>query len=223
MLYTNYRALLQWSLIALALGAAAVVVCYFWIDRPVAFFVHRHELNDYRVFRWLTYPPPLVQSSSPLVLALLLIRRAWGPFARWQWVLLVSCASLIVADQFRTSLGDACGRYWPETWFDNNPSLLGNGTYGFHPFAHGDDLGSFPSGHATRILSFAGVWWLAMPESRGLWLLLCPPLLASLVAMNYHFVGDVVAGSVLGVVVAAYSVALARLTATRVHADEAAR
>ena len=71
--------------------------------------------------------------------------------------------SLLVADQFRTSLGDVCGRYWPETWFDNNPSLIGTGTYGFHPFAHGDDIGSFPSGHAARILGFAAVWWMAMP------------------------------------------------------------
>jgi membrane-associated phospholipid phosphatase len=179
----------------------------------VAFYVHRHELNTYRVFRWLTYPPPVVQTWSPLVLVLLAIRRAWGPWPRWQKVLFVSCASLIVADQFRTSLGDLCGRYWPETWFDHNPSLIGDGTYGFHPLARGDDVGSFPSGHAARILAFAGVWWIAIPRSRWLWLLACPPLLASLVLMNYHFVGDVVAGCVLGALVAAYAAWLANLRA----------
>ena len=30
----------------------------------------------------------------------------------------------------------------------NGPSLIGTGTYGFHPFQRGDDVGSFPSGHA---------------------------------------------------------------------------
>jgi membrane-associated phospholipid phosphatase len=199
------RDLLQKSLIALAVCGIAVVVCYQWIDRPVAFYVDRHQLNDYRVFKWLTYPPPWMQSWSPLILAVLMVRRAFGPFARWQHVLLAACLSLLVADEFRTSLGDLFGRYWPETWFNNNPSLIGNGTYGFHPFQHGDDVGSFPSGHAARILGFAGVWWLAIPWSRPLLLIVCPPLLASLVAMNYHFVGDVVAGSVIGGIVAMYA------------------
>lgn len=205
----NYRRLLQHTLIAIAACVAAVLACYFWIDRPVAFFVERHQIDKIQIFRWLTYPPPMLQTFSPLVLALLMVRRAWGPFARWQNVLLVACLSLIVADVFRTSLGDVYGRYWPQTWFDNNPSLIGNGTYGFHPLVHGDDVGSFPSGHAARILGFAAVWWLAMPRSRALWIILCPPMLASLVAMNYHFVGDVIAGAVLGGIVAAYAVHLA--------------
>jgi membrane-associated phospholipid phosphatase len=121
----------------------------------------------------------------------------------------VACLSLIVADEFRTSLGDLCGRYWPETWFDDNPSLIGNGTYGFHPFERGDDIGSFPSGHAARILGFASVWWIAMPQSRAVSTLVCVPMLVSLVAMNYHFVGDVIAGSTLGGIVGAYGASLA--------------
>jgi membrane-associated phospholipid phosphatase len=192
----------------------AVVICYFWIDRPVAFYVHRHQINRFELFRFLTYPPPIVESFSPLVLALLMVRRAWAPFARWQSVLLAACLSLIVADVFRASLGDVFGRYWPETWFDHNPSLIGTGTYGFHPFARGDDIGSFPSGHAARILGFAVVWWIGVPRSRPLWIIVCPPMLVSLVAMNYHFVGDVVAGSVLGGIVAAYAVGLANLQAS---------
>jgi membrane-associated phospholipid phosphatase len=213
----DFRPLLVRSLVALAIGAAAVVVCYFWVDRAVAFFVERHQINHFRVFRWLTDPPPIVQAWSPLVLTLLVVRRAWGPFARWQKVLFVACVSLIVADLFRASLGDVCGRYWPETWFDHNPSLIGTGTYGFHPFQHGDDIGSFPSGHAARILGFAWVWWIAVPRSRAVAIVVCVPMLVSLVAMNYHFVGDVVAGSVLGGIVAAWAVHLADLQPATAH------
>jgi membrane-associated phospholipid phosphatase len=103
---------------------------------------------------------------------------------------------------------------WPETWTHDNPSLIGTGTYGFHPFQRGDDIGSFPSGHACRILGFAGVWMIAMPRSRIVQIVaivLCAPMLASLVAMNYHFVSDVIAGSVLGGLVATYAAHLARL------------
>jgi len=207
----DYRKLLRRTLIAVASCIAAVVTCYFWIDRSVAFFVYHHQIDKFQVFRWLTYPPPELQTWSPLALTVLMVRRAWGPFVRWQKVLLVACLSLIVADEFRTSLGDVCGRYWPETWSDNNPSLIGNGRYGFHPFQRGDDIGSFPSGHATRILGFATVWLIATPRGRVIGAVLCAAMLMSLVAMNYHFVSDVIAGSVLGGIVATYAVHLARL------------
>jgi membrane-associated phospholipid phosphatase len=207
----NYGALLRRSLIVTAVCIAAVLLCYFCVDRPVAFFVYGHHINNIEVFRWLTYPPPEVQNWSALMLTILMVRRAWGPFLRWQKVLFVACISLIVADDFRISLGDVFGRYWPETWTHDNPSLIGTGTYGFHPFQRGDDVGSFPSGHACRILGFAGVWMIAMPGTRVIAIILSVPMLLSLVAMNYHFVSDVIAGSVLGALIAAYAVHLARL------------
>lgn len=216
----GYRSIVWCTVIAVVACAAAVVICYFWIDRPVAFFVDRHQLNRYAIFRWLTYPPPVVQTWSPVLLAALVVLRAWRPFAPWQKALFVACVSLIVADQFRTSLGDVCGRYWPETWFDHNPSLIGDGRYGFHPFRRGDDVGSFPSGHAARILAFAGAWWVAVPRMRSLWIVVCPPMLVSLVAMNYHFVGDVIAGATLGGIVAAYAVHVAGFSGSCSRARE---
>jgi membrane-associated phospholipid phosphatase len=115
---------------------------------------------------------------------------------------------LIVADQFRESLGDLFGRYWPETWHDNNPSLIGDGTYGFHPFRSGDDNGSFPSGHAARILGFVAPLWIGFPRVRWVCGIAAAPMLAALVAMNYHFVSDVIAGSVLGGIVGTYAALL---------------
>jgi membrane-associated phospholipid phosphatase len=210
----EYRRLLRRTLIIVTLCTPAVLVCYFWIDRPVAYFVYRHHINTIQVFRWLTYPPPEVQNWSALMLTILVVRRAWGPFVRWQKVLLVACLSLIVADDFRISLGDVFGRYWPETWTHGNPSLIGTGTYGFHPFQRGDDIGSFPSGHACRILGFGAVWMIAMPSSRAIQVvtvIFCIPMLVSLVAMNYHFVSDVIAGGVLGGLIAMYAAHLSRL------------
>ncbi len=212
-----FRQLLRQTLAALAVTAVLFAACYAWVDRPVAWFVHEHEIDHVVLFKWLTYPPPIVEAWSPLVLALLVARRAWGPLRPWQRVLLVSLVALVVGHAFRTSIGSVCGRYWPETWFHvdpalaerpggpvlvadaylNNPSLIGNDQYGFHPFRLPGADGSFPSGHATRILALATVWWLAVPRSRWLWILICPPLVLSLAAMNYHFVGDLLAGSVL--------------------------
>lgn len=205
----DFRRLLLSSLAAALLGAAMVTLCYFYVDRPVAFFVHQSGVSKFEAFRLLTLPPPIAQRCSPLALAALLVLRAFRPWKRWQLALFVSCVSLIIADQCRQSLGEAFGRYWPQTWHDDNPSLIGTGTYGFDPFPAGGDVGSFPSGHAARIAGFAGVWWIAYPKSRIAWVLVCLPMLASLVAMNYHFVGDILAGILLGALVAAYSAALA--------------
>jgi membrane-associated phospholipid phosphatase len=210
----EYRSLLRRTSMVAIVCIAAIVVCYFWIDRPVAFFVYNHHINSIQIFRWLTYPPPEVQNWSALMLAILIVRRAWGPFLHWQKVLLVACVSIIIADDFRVSLGDVFGRYWPDTWTHDNPSLIGTGAYGFHAFQRGDDIGSFPSGHACRILGFAAVWLIAMPRSRTVQVIaivLCVPMLISLVLMNYHFVSDVIAGSVLGWMIATYATHLARL------------
>ena len=207
----DYRPLLNRTLAATAACIVVVVVCYYFVDRPVAFYVHNHGVDKFALFKWLTYPPPIVQTWSPLVLALLALRRAWGPWQRWQQVLFVACVSLIVADQFRYTLGDAAGRDWPETWHDDNPSLIGNGTYGFHPFHADDDEGSFPSGHAARIAGFLSVFWLALPRGRWLYAIVAVPMLVALVAMNYHFVGDVIAGCVVGGIVGVWAARLGSL------------
>jgi membrane-associated phospholipid phosphatase len=205
MIHDPDRRLIVRSLSAIAACGLAVLFCYYFIDRPVAFFVYEHRTPRLDELKQLTEPPPLLQSWSPLVLVLLAVRRVLGPWKRWQQVLFLACISLIVADQFRESIGDLFGRYWPETWHDNNPSLIGTGTYGFHPFQVGDDVGSFPSGHAARILGFASVFWLAMPRSRWVCVVVAVPMLLALIGMDYHFVGDVVAGSVLGGIVGAWA------------------
>jgi membrane-associated phospholipid phosphatase len=207
----NFAYLLRRTSLAVVVCTVAVGICYYFVDRPVAFFVHDHRMPRFEELRWLTEPPPLVQSWAPLLLVLLAVRRAFGPWRHWQHVLFVACVSLIVADQFRQSLGDLFGRYWPETWHDNNPSLVGTGAYGFHPFQVGDDVGSFPSGHSARIVGFASVFWLAMPRSRWLCIVVGLPMLVALVGMDYHFVGDVVAGYTLGAIVGAWAGRLAHV------------
>ena len=59
---------------------------------------------------------------------------------------------------------------------------------------------------------------IAMPGTRVMAMVLAVPMLLSLVAMNYHFVSDVIAGSVLGALIATYAVHLARLKIARAKA-----
>ena len=201
----DYARLLKRTLSALAIGAALVALCYFFVDRPVAFFVHDRDFAAHPALRWLTYPPPIVQAWAPVVIAALLVRRAWGPFARWEHAVLAAAVAVIVADQFRESISYLAGRYWPDTWIDDNPSLIRDGAYGFHPFQTGRAYGSFPSGHTARTAAAASVFWLAYPRGRWACALVVAVEGAALVGMNYHFVGDVVAGGFVGGVVGVYA------------------
>ena len=77
-----------------------------------------------------------------------------------------------------------------------------DGVYGFHPFQGGVAYSAFPSGHAAVAAAVATVLWMYAPRGRalavGLWLAVAVGLLGT----YYHFAGDVLAGTLLGVFVA---------------------
>lgn len=201
------RSLLRKSLIALVLGAAAVTLCYFFVDRPVAHFVHdRHIPNP--VLNALTLPPPYLQAWAPVAIVLVIVRRSWGPPPLWGLVLLAAAVAIILADQFRESLSYLAGRYWPETWTHDNPSLIGTGSYGFHPFESSPWYGSFPSGHTARTVAVAAAAWVGYPRWRWAAVLGSAAVAVGLVGMNYHFIGDVVAGVVVGGLVGVWTARL---------------
>lgn len=56
---------------------------------------------------------------------------------------------------------------------------------------------------------------IAIPGVRTIAIVLCASMLLSLVLMNYHFVSDVIAGSVLGALIAMYAAHLAGLNKYR--------
>ena len=204
--------LLRRSLLAVLVCAILVTLCYFFVDRPVAFFVHDQNFARYPVLKWLTYPPDFLELAAPVVLVVLVIRRSRRPFRRWEQVLLAACISLLVAGPFRETLSYGFGRYWPETWVENNPSLIGNDAYGFHPFHSGVIYSSFPSGHTARTVAIAAVIWIACPRWRWACVLASLAVVIGLLLMDYHFVGDVVGGGFLGALVGAYTAHFFRLS-----------
>jgi membrane-associated phospholipid phosphatase len=201
----NIGQLLRKTLAALLVCAALVLLCYLFVDIPVAFVVHDQKLADHAVFKWLTDPPPVMQAWTPAALAALMFRRAFGPFRRCELALMAACVSMVLADQFRQSLAYVFGRYWPETWINNNPSLIRDGAYGFHFFHGGSAYGSFPSGHTARTVAVAAVVWIAYPRWRWACVLGSVAVAVGLLGMDYHFVGDVIAGGFVGGIVGTYT------------------
>lgn len=213
----QYFPLLQRSLLVLGVGAVLVTLCYYFVDRPVAYFVRDHDIHRFVVLKWLTYPPPIIQTWAPAVLIGLVIRRAFGPFRRWEQALFAAAVSLIVAVQFKNTLKYTFGRDWPDTWIDDNPSLFQDDAYGFHPFDGSIVYGSFPSGHTARVLSLVAVYWIAYPRWRWAGALATAAIVVGLIGMNYHFVGDTIAGGVVGGLVGMYTAYFCRLNAVDDH------
>jgi membrane-associated phospholipid phosphatase len=214
----DFGRLFRNSLAGLLLCTVLVLLCYWFVDRPFAFFVHDHKFGEHPILKWLTYPPPIVQAWTPAVLAALMVRRVWGPFRRWELTALAACVGMILADQFRTSLSYLFGRYWPETWINDNPSLIGDRAYGFHPFHDGVAYRSFPSGHTARTLAIATVVWIAYPRWRWACALASVAVTVGLLGMDYHFVSDVIAGGFVGGIVGAYTTYFTGLEGPRSHA-----
>jgi membrane-associated phospholipid phosphatase len=207
----SYAALLRRAAAALLVCAALVTVCYFFVDRPVAFFVHDQHFNRFEALKWLTYLPVVLEAVAPAVLVLAAVRLARGPLSRLETTLFCAAVNLMATLSLKNGLKVAFGRYWPETWTHDNPSLIQDGAYGFHPFHTGPAYESFPSGHTARIFAVLSVAWVAYPKWRWLCVLACGSVVVGLVGMDYHFVGDVVAGAFLGSVTGMYSAHFFRL------------
>jgi membrane-associated phospholipid phosphatase len=207
----SFMALLQRTVVALLVCAALVTLCYFFVDEPFARFSYSQNFRRVELLKWLTYTPAYLENLAPVVLVLVAVRRAWGPWSRLERTLFCAALALLVAEALRESLSFVFGRYWPETWVDNNPSLIGNDAYGFHPFHTGRAYESFPSGHTARICAVMMVVWVAYPRLWWLSVLVCLSVVVGLLGMDYHFVGDVVAGAFVGSITGAYAARFGQL------------
>lgn len=211
----GFRFLLGRSLHILGFCTVLVTFAYFFIDKPVARGAYDYGLNQYDIFKWMTYIPLLLQALAPLMIVWAVIHLAWRPLPRLERTLFAASVSLLITLVFKDHLKFVFGRYWPDTWIHNNPSLLRNGAYGFHPFHGGIAYASFPSGHAARIFSVMSIVWIAYPRWRWLCVVGCASVIIGLLGMNYHFVSDIVAGASLGCITGMYAAHFFRLDSSR--------
>src|SRR3974390_42451 len=185
----------QIRLAACSFTIAAVVVSYLWIDRPIAFFSYSH-----RAFQWFFVDLTLIPEPLPgLALILFFGFALWAlaakPGSKICTVLLTCGISSIVAEATKSQLKYIFGRTWPETFVNNNPSLISNNAYGFNFFHGGGGYASFPSGHMTAICAVVSVLWIYYPKFRALYALVVAAVAIGLLGADYHFLSDIIAGS----------------------------
>ena len=179
------------------LTVVLVVISYLWIDRPVALLAHdAHRL----VISGLPRQIPVVAAPLAGMVLLVLAMRALmrRPLTRPYVVLLLCALSFFVAEGLQVYLKKAFGRTWPESWMGPNISFIRDGVYGFNPFHGGPVYTSFPSGHTAVLCAVVAVLWVCYPKFRPLYVVCVLVTAVSLIASNFHFVSDVIAGIFLG-------------------------
>jgi membrane-associated phospholipid phosphatase len=188
-----------WVPVAWTLAACALVgLAMAFADRPIANFSH----DDLHRPGWASLLTKMAVLPFPLaVVGTLVACMMWFAEGRllpaWRTLLAASCATLL-ATAALLALKYACGRMWPDTWVDNNPSWIRNHAFGFMPFHGGPGYASFPSGHTTRITAPFAVLWQHVPRFRLLWALPTLLVMIGLLAADFHWLSDCLAGIWLG-------------------------
>jgi membrane-associated phospholipid phosphatase len=194
------RPLFIW-LAGLITTATAVVVLYERFDRPVALFIHEHLRHpNNHAFEQLTHIP---DSFDPIAVIAFFGLGLWALAGRalstWQANAFLCSASFVFSEAAKNQLKFIFGRTWPETWVQNNPSFIKDGTYGFNFMSAGSAYQSFPSGHTAAICAVMSVVWIQYPKLRALCSFAVILVVTGLIGANYHFISDVVAGGFIGI------------------------
>ena len=186
-------------LVALLTGIALTLVAIVFVDRAASSWSHA-TFHGVAVFWWLTY---IVDPVLPGSIAGMAVAGFAAGICGWRpkqagTTLIAICLAVVLAFAMKEALKYAFGRTWPETWIDRNPSWIGDGAYGFHPFHGGEGWHSFPSGHMTLITASSAVLWQRVRRLRGLAATLVLLVAIGLFGADFHFISDLVAGTFLG-------------------------
>jgi membrane-associated phospholipid phosphatase len=183
-------------LASLACVATAVVACVIWLDRPIALLAYEW-FGRHRAVQHLSGTPGFFGPLVVLAFAVLLVRSFLARrFGTADIVANLCIITLAIAEPLKGWLKFVFGRTWPAY---GQPSFIFEAAYGFHPFHGGPDFESFPSGHSAAVCAVAMILWTYLPIIRAFCAATVAAILAALVAGDFHFLSDVIAGAFVGI------------------------
>jgi membrane-associated phospholipid phosphatase len=189
---------LRYAMTWLMLGALACLIAYFFIDKPVAFWVFNHHYNQIPLFKKVKFIAVLLVVITILVYGWLVVCFSQDQYRLMQKNALLMVNSIAMTYFLKSALKVFFGRYWPMTWIHHNRSLISDGVYGFNWLHVGSAYGAFPSGHSAVMAAGMVALSLSYPKAAWFFGLLWFLVAIGLVGTNYHFVGDVIGGATLG-------------------------
>jgi membrane-associated phospholipid phosphatase len=196
----QYRRLLIQSVCSVLACAGLVVICYYYIDRPVAEWVCNHS-PFWPAPDWMRFSDFItaMMVAAPVLLVMAALRRLRGPWQRWEAQLAVIAASVFVMTLLKQLFKWTFGRPSSTLWiFSGGSAIPNNPDYAFHWFHGFFPYVAFPSGHLTVACTVGAIVWFIWPKWRWLALAVIAFVAVCLIITNYHYVGDIIAGAFLG-------------------------
>jgi membrane-associated phospholipid phosphatase len=144
-------------------------------------------------------------------------------FSKFETAVVVCTISTLATIVIKDQLKFVFGRTWPDTWTPGITSFVHDNVYGFYFFHAGKAFGSFPSGHAAVAAAILWAVWTLFPNLRIICAIGVVVVDIGLVAINQHFLGDVIAGSFLGVSTALFTITLWRASELEAQAVNSAK
>lgn len=188
-------------IIFLLLGVSAIIVSYFYYDRAVVNYFKEYHFRHYKIFHYLQQLPELLLILTAPGIIFYFIQWKRKQVNKFSMFCLIASAAILVGVVTKILLKFCFGRYWPDTFIENNLSYLHDGAYGFNPFHWGAQYKSFPSGHMITMVVFVLVVSEFYPRFKWLCAAGCLIVAFSLISFYYHFVSDVIAGFMVGCMV----------------------
>lgn len=183
------------TLVSILLGSGFYWFSYYYIDQSLAILFHHASHTDflYNFSQAITYlGAPKVSFAfiiiSFIIAMSILFKQPQNKLAN---NLLFMGLAMTAAIFFATVFKYFLGRYRPELLFQQ-------GLYGFHYSTHQFLMNSTPSGHATRIFVFVTALCLIWRKGSPLFIALGVLVCLSRLVLEFHYLGDVVFGSLLG-------------------------
>ncbi|MGP8227694.1 MAG: phosphatase PAP2 family protein [Terracidiphilus sp.] len=194
-------------IIAFAVTAIIVVVCIVYVDRPAAEFFDTH-LRHTAAWVWITRTLAPLDLTVAMALLFVLGCVIWTSSGRllplWTRTPLLCSWAAIWATVATLLFKRIFGRASPD------PEFVQNHHYGFRLLHGAPHWHSFPSGTAMISVAIVSVLWSLQPRWRAPGALVAALLCVAVVLTNYHWVGDVVAGTFLGAFIGWMTVRVAR-------------
>ena len=171
------------------------IFSYFYIDRLLAVYFHNiHNILIVTIFHYITKIGEAQYILIPLIL-LFMFNYKKTPLFAYKMLYLFSAVAVsgIIADIIKI----IAARERPAMLFEHD-------AYGFIWFKLGSLFNSFPSGHsATSWSLFIGLS-LLFPKQKVLFLTLAFLVSTSRIVLNFHYLSDVLIGSLIGGLIALF-------------------
>lgn len=179
----------------LSTGAVFIIVISYWfIDLPVARYLHTLGQETRDLFEWITKAG--VSTTYLIVSAGLFIFFRWIGKHRFRAdCALLFFSSIALSGIVTNILKFLVGRLRPKVFFES-------GLYGFEPFHVGYEFNSFPSGHATTVFAVAATCSFFLPKYSVPFFVFAAIVAISRLVLTAHYLSDVLAGACIGVLTA---------------------